>query len=123
MELFDDARGLVAEALLAAGTALTVAEQRMTMVPNEEGTGFRSEYVVVETNALKVMARTSVAPALRSWLDQARTVATAAPGARPICSRNSTTSGGSVVLSAAPAAEGNDQLGRLGSEARQATHG
>lgn len=74
LALFEAARNAVMSALLATGRPLKVAQERVAVVPNEEGTGQRSETRIVETNVLELMIRLQVAEALGPWLNQARAV-------------------------------------------------
>ena len=60
---------------MASGTPFTAGEPRLTVIPNEDGTGTSSQYVTVESNVLKLVPRPNFAVDLQPWLTRARTIA------------------------------------------------
>lgn len=81
--LMDSARVPIAGALTAAGQALTVTEQRLTVTPNEDGTGARSGHVLVDTNVLNTLVNPNFSKVLVDWLGDARRLATTLAQAFP----------------------------------------
>jgi hypothetical protein len=84
VDLLDKARARLASFFEVRGLAPTVAEQRMAVIANDEGTGWHGEYLSTAVNALSLRAPVVFPEVLSGWLGEVRATAAAVAQRHPV---------------------------------------